>query len=85
MLALIFIKKVIFYLRSTLNVPNLAEIGWCQMILPQNQLVQRVLTADRGWCWCRMTKMALGIMVYCTNCFTPPGLKKKSLKKIDNF
>ena len=48
MLTFIFIKILIFGLNSSLKRINLAKIGWCHMILSQNQLVLRVPTARRG-------------------------------------
>ena len=64
MLTFIFIKILIFGLNSSLLRINLAKIGWCHMILSQNQIVLRVPTAGRGWCLCRKMKMTLGSIGY---------------------
>ena len=71
MLTAIFVNILIFGLNFSLLRANLTKIGWCHMILSQNQIVLRVPTAGRGWCLCRKTKMTLGIIVYRTNCFPP--------------
>ena len=72
MLTAIFVNILIFGLNFSLLRANLTKIGWCHMILSQNQIVLRVPTAGGGWCLYRKTNMTLGIIVYRTNCFPPP-------------
>ena len=71
MVTFIFIKITIFCLIFYYKGLIFTKIGWCHMILSQNQIVLRVPTAGGGWCLCRKTKMTLGIIVYRTNCFPP--------------